>query len=173
MKKRVIKRKKFEININDIISLAFIIIIVVFVRVFIATPVNVHGGSMEPTLLGTETMLLNKFDLVFNDIERYDVVVIKTENKKLIKRVIGLPSEVIECSEGNIYINGKIIKDDYGIGKTTDFSKIKLSENEYFVLGDNREISKDSRIIGPIKREKILGTTKIVIFPFNKLKIIK
>lgn len=168
------ENKKISKNrFRELIPYLIIIIVVVLVRSFIITPVNVNGGSMEPTLMGNETMILNKIDLTFNEIERYDIVVVNINNKKLIKRVIGLPGDIIECSEGYIYINNKIITDKYGSGETTDFPKVKLSKNEYYVLGDNREVSKDSRILGPIPRNKILGTTKLVIYPFSEFGLIK
>lgn len=150
--------------IKELIPYIVILIIVVLFRSFIATPVKVDGTSMYPTLDGNEIMILNKL----GKIDRYDVVVIDYSPSDIIKRVIGLPGETVEIKNNVIYINGKKIKDQYGKGDTGEYDKIQLSDDEYFVLGDNREYSKDSRYIGPIKAKEIKGTTNFIIFPFTK-----
>ena len=155
--------------IKEIYPYVIILVAVVLFRSFIATPVRVDGESMFPTLKGNEIMILNKL----GHIDRYDIVVVKESKDDIIKRVYGLPGETIEVENSNIYINGKKIKDNFGSGETEDYPKRKLKKNEYFVLGDNREISKDSRIIGPVKEKQILGTTSFVIFPFNHLGKVK
>ena len=99
--------------------------------------------------------------------------VVKTDNNRIIKRVIGLPGESVMYEEGKLYINGKCVEDSYSLSSTKDFDNIVLKEDEYFVLGDNREVSKDSRMIGPVKKEQILGKTRLVIFPFTKIRIEK
>ena len=128
------------------------------------TPIMVSGKSMMPTLHGGELMMLQKF----GNINRYDVIVVDYKKDHLIKRVYGMPGETIECIDGIIYINDKVLSDKYGSGTTNDFKKIKLKDNEYFVLGDNRSDSLDSIIIGPVKKENILGKTSFVIYPFNE-----
>ena len=87
----------------------------------------------------------------------------------IIKRVIALPGETISCENNKIYINCRKIEDKYGSGITSDFKKIKLKNNEYFVLGDNRENSMDSRYYGPFNKKNIKGSTNIIVFPFNKI----
>ena len=125
---------------------------------------------MNPTLKGNEIMILNKMDKEF---ERYEIVVVKSSDGDIIKRVYGLPGETISCEGNKIYIDGKKIEDEYGVGQTLNFEKVQLKDDEYFVLGDNRMNSKDSRNFGPFKKEKIKGSTKIVIFPFNKIGKVK
>ena len=83
--------------------------------------------------------------------------------------IIGLPNESIRIKNNRIYINDKEIENSYAYGETSDYDEITLGEDEYFVLGDNRLISKDSRIIGPVKRSKIKGKTIFRIFPFTKI----
>ena len=151
--------------LKEVYPYIIILVVVILIRTFIATPIKVDGSSMFPTLKGNEIMILNKLGKP----KRFSIVVVAQEPDDLIKRVIGLPNETIEISNNNIYINGKKIKDKYGDGTTSDYQKIKLKKDEYFVLGDNRENSRDGRSIGPIKKEKIKGTTSIVIFPFNKI----
>ena len=154
-------------NIKEAIPYVVIIVVVALIRTFIITPVRVTGDSMVPTLTDGEIMLLYKLA----DIERNDIVVIDTDSSDgyIIKRLIGMPGETIECENGSIFINGKKVNDKYGDGITEDFEKVKLEDDEYFVMGDNRTWSKDSRVFGPVKEEEILGTTSITIFPFNKI----
>ena len=158
MKEKIIK------NIKELLPYIIILIAVLLVRAFIATPIKVNGDSMYDTLDGSEFMILNKLAQV----DRYDIVVVDTKEDELIKRVYGLPGEKIAIENGNIYINDKKIEDKYAYGTTSDYKSVVLKEDEYFVLGDNRAISLDSRIIGPVKKKQIKGTTNFILFPFNR-----
>ena len=172
--------------LKDIISYALIILVVVTIRIFIFDPVRVDGPSMDTTLKNGEVIILNKFEYRKKDIERYDVVVIKItdpsskETKQIIKRVIGLPNEVIEIKDNKVYADGKELDSSFTSSKSDDFdmSKIglkKIPGDSYLVMGDNREVSLDSRYseVGTIKKEQIIGKASIVIWPLNKIKIIK
>ena len=152
---------------KEVIPYVIIIIVVILIRSFIITPVRVTGASMSPTLKDGEIMLLYKLA----KIERNDIVVVDTDSSDgyIIKRVIAMPGDTIEYKNGNLYINGKKKKDKFGSGKTEDIPKTILKNDEYFVMGDNREWSKDSRIIGPVKEKEIKGETKIIIYPLNKI----
>lgn len=155
---------------NDILSYVIIILVVVLVRTFIITPVRVVGSSMDKTLKEGEILLLEKIDKKY---KRYDIVVIKENNERIIKRIIGMPGESVKIVEGVIYINGEAIEDKYASSYTGDFSLDKfdldvIPENSYFVLGDNRIVSKDSRLLGPINKKKIQGKAIYIIWPFNK-----
>ncbi len=161
---------KVKTFFKELIPYVIILVVVIIIRSYIVTPVKVSGESMYPTLKGTEVMILNKLD---KEYDRYDIVVVKSPDGDIIKRVYGLPGETISCEGGIIYINGKKIEDDYGHGKTMDFKEVKLKDNEYYVLGDNRMNSKDSRIFGPFTKKEIKGTTKLVIFPFSKIGNVK
>ncbi|MGB4627819.1 MAG: signal peptidase I [Erysipelotrichaceae bacterium] len=152
--------------IKEIIPYIIIVIAVVLIRTYIITPVTVYGPSMETTLYSNDIMLLYKFNK--NNIKRYDIVVFKYGNDRLIKRVIGLPGDTIKCLDGKIYINNEEKSNEYGYGSNLQFSQITLKEDEYFVMGDNRENSLDSRYFGPVTSEQILGTTDFIIFPFNR-----
>ncbi len=159
--------EKLKKIIKESIPYVIIIIVVALIRTFIVTPVRVSGASMDPTLTDGEIMLLYKL----SKINRNDIVVIDTDTEDgyIIKRVIALPGETIEYEKGSLFINGKKHSDNFADGETEDFDRVKLKGDEYFVMGDNREWSKDSRIIGPINEKDILGTTSITIFPFNKI----
>jgi len=115
-------------------------------------------------------MILNKLVVRVRGIDRWDIVVIRVDGSNLIKRVIGLPGETIKYYEGNLYINGEQKDDPFSLTFTYDFEEIKIGANEYFVMGDNRSISQDSRSpqIGNVSRSDIRGRSNIVLFPFNR-----
>ena len=154
-------------------NLIFIIVIIaiILIRLFIVTPVRVSGTSMYPTLKNGDIMLLNK--TAKKKIKRYDVVVIskKFKGEELIKRVIGIPGDTVESKDGKIYVNDKAIDDKFAHGITNNFDKISLSKekNKYFVLGDNREVSLDSRILGKVNGKYIKGTSNLRLLPFSKI----
>ncbi len=159
--------------IKSLLPYITIIIVVVLIRTFIITPVRVDGSSMYPTLNGGEIMILNKL----GKINRLDIVVVKTESEdNIIKRVIGMPGETVELKDEKIYINDEEFEDTYGFGttyNTNSMPKVLLKDDEYFVMGDNREVSLDSRVLGPINKKDIKGTTSLVIFPFKSFGIKK
>ena len=124
---------------------------------------------MMNTLHNGDLMILNKMDKRY---ERNEIIVFKKNNERLIKRVIGLPKEKIKCVSGVIYINNEEYDDKYATGETKDFQEYTMGDDEYFVMGDNRGNSLDSRIIGPIKKNVIMGSTRTIIFPFNRIKVL-
>lgn len=162
--------------LKNIIPYVVIVIAVVFFRIFIATPIQVVGSSMYPTLKSDEILILNKVSK--NKLKRFDIVVIKYNSETIIKRIIGLPGEKIEYIDNVLYVNGEIVDEPFEHEDTNDFSLSEISsesvpEDSYFVVGDNRGISMDSRIIGFIDKKDILGKASLRLFPINKLGIIK
>lgn len=153
--------------IKEVIPYIVIVVVVVLIRTFIITPVRVDGDSMKNTLKNGDILLLYKL----SSIDRFDIIVLDEEkdNEKIIKRVIGLPGETVAIKKGKIYINDKVIDDEYAYGQTSDYNKVTLRDNEYFILGDNRLISKDSRYFGPIKDNEIKGKIVFRLFPFTKI----
>lgn len=164
--------------LKEIIPYIVIILIVILIRTFIVTPVQVDGASMYPTLSNNEILLLKKYDKSY---ERFDIVVLKYNKDKLIKRIIGLPGEYIEFKNDRLYVDGKEIKQNFKRNTETDdfslsslFSEgVTVPKDSYFVMGDNRGNSTDSRVIGFIKKKNIEGTIGIAIFPFNKFGKVK
>ena len=157
-------------KIKDSISFIIIILAIILVRLFIVTPVRVDGPSMNNTLKDGDILLLDKYD---NKYERFEIVVFNYNGERLIKRVIGLPGEVVSYKNNKLYINGNEIEDNYGLGYTENFelkdlNLTKIPDNEYLVMGDNRNDSLDSRYFGTISKDKILGSVKYRLFPFNK-----
>ena len=173
-KEKELNQKKAHKDVFlDFLPYIIIVLVVLIIRTFIATPVRVNGSSMETTLLNGETMILNKLAIKVKGVNRWDIVVIKTSDSFIIKRVIALPGETIKYESDILYINDKELEDNYSLSETEDFKEIKLNKDEYFVMGDNRYVSQDSRVVGPIKKEAIIGKTNIRLFPIDKLGLIK
>ena len=165
-------KQKVSSVLNATLPYIIIVIVVALIRTFIITPVQVEGMSMYSTLDDKEILLLKKYDKSY---DRFDVVVFNYNNTKLIKRVVGLPGDTVEYKDNNLYINGKYIKEEFlkNNQETYDFSLEDLGyetlpDGYYFVMGDNRTNSTDSRVIGLVSAEDIEGTTNFVIFPLNK-----
>lgn len=154
-------------KIKELLPYVLIIIVVILIRTFIITPVRVDGTSMNKTLNNDDILLLYRLA----KIKRYDIVVLDEvmDDEVIIKRVIGLPGETVEIKNDRIYVDNEEIKDEYAFGETSDYEKRILGEDEYFLLGDNRLVSKDSRTFGPVKKSDIKGVTIVRIYPFNKI----
>lgn len=157
--------------IKELVPYIIILITVIVIRSFIITPVRVDGPSMESNLNNGEILLLEKFNKNF---KRFDIVVLKYQNEKLVKRIIGLPGENVKYRNNTLYINNKKVIEKFITEDTSDFSlqKIgfdKIPEGYYFVVGDNRDNSLDSRFIGLISKDDIEGKVIFRIFPFNRI----
>ena len=164
-----------------------IIVFVVIIRTFIITPVSVSGTSMVPTLENGDILLVYKLRYRLQGPKRFDIVTIDKKGGDLIKRVIGLPGDrlryVVNRDEDGNFTNKLIINDEvveeYFISEdaknnTCSFSNdiceetITIPDGYYYVMGDNREVSMDSRVIGPVSKDEIFGITEFRIFPFNR-----
>ena len=149
-----------------------IIILVVLIKAYVVSPIRVNGASMEDTLYDKDIMILNEITYRFQDINRFDIVVVKTDSEYLIKRVIGLPGEIIRYEDNVLYINDQVVEEDFSHEKTNDF-ELRVEEGCYFVMGDNRINSTDSRILGAIPKKDIMGKTNFIVYPFNRFGQIK
>ena len=147
-----------------------LVMIIILFKIFIFNFILVKGDSMNPKYKNNDFMFLNKIIYKFTPIKRGDVVVLKYKNDDLIKRVIGLPKDKIKVENGKLYINNKEYKEDYINSYTAseDFDEVTIKNNEYFVMGDNRYNSYDSRRFGPINKKDIMGKVEFKIFPFDK-----
>ena len=155
------KTTNFREFCNEWVPYIVVILFVILVKMYIVTPIRVNGSSMDDTLNNGDIMILNIINYRFNDIKRFDIVVVDEEHEPLIKRIIGLPGD------NKLYVNGKFVEDKFGTYETDDFY-YNVPDGEYFVLGDNRTNSMDSRVFGSFKKKQIKGKTKLTIFPFNR-----
>jgi len=159
-----------------VISLA----IIIPVRYFLIQPFYVKGASMEPNFYDHEYLIIDEISYRFNEPSRGDIVVFKypkDPKQFFIKRVIGLPGEKVRIQDSRIYINGTILNEGY-LPEATEtalplhgYSDVILGPDEYFLLGDNRNQSLDSRIFGPVKREYLIGRTWVRGWPFNRVTV--
>lgn len=161
--------------IKESVPYIIIIVVVVLIRTFIATPVIVSGDSMKPNLHDGEMLIVRKIGYNSGSIERFDIVVVKEGEDEIIKRVIGLPGEHISYKSNMLFVNGKLVEQDYKFYDTVDFNLEEICtcssipEGKYLVLGDNRPVSKDSRTIGLIDEKYIFGEAIFRIWPISKL----
>ncbi len=158
---------KFKKILKEYLPYVVILVLVLIIKYNVVAPIRVNGRSMNNTLKDGDIMILNIIGYKTSNLKRFDIVVVDNGKDYLIKRVIGLPGEEVEYIDNKLYINGKLVKDKYGNGNTSNF-KVKVKNNSYFVLGDNREDSLDSRYYGSFNKKKILGKTNFTVFPFNR-----
>jgi len=169
--------KKEIISWIKLIVTAFIIAFIL--KTFIFQIAYVKGPSMEPTLYEGQILIVSKLNYRLGSPKRGDIVVLNDnlEHKDLIKRVIGLPGENVDIKDGFVYINGELLEEDYISVPTYEngFEASDVPENKYFVLGDNRPESRDSRSssLGFVERENIMGKAVFRLWPLNKLGTIK
>ena len=150
---------------------------------FVGQRTQVSGSSMEPKLSDEDNLIVDKITYQFKDPERYDIIVFPFQYEPdtyYIKRIIGLPGETIYIDDdGNIYIDDEILNEPYGKEVITDpgraYEPIVLGEDEYFVMGDNRNNSSDSRdpVVGNVQRDDLIGKAWVRIWPFDKMGMIK
>lgn len=166
------------------IYLLIVLLLTYLVIMYVGQRTEVSGSSMEPTLTDGDNLIVDKISYRFNEPKRFDIIVFPfqyQENTYYIKRIIGLPGETVQIDEdGVIYINGEVLYESYG-REIIDSDKIGIAEepitlgpDEYFVLGDNRNHSSDSRIpeVGNINKDQIIGRAWLRIWPFDNFGII-
>ncbi|MBV4131189.1 signal peptidase I [Holdemanella biformis] len=173
------------------------IVILLFVN-FVAHPVRVDGKSMYPTLKDGEFGFTNVGGVLLNGVKRGDIVVITMEEKgqktHWVKRVIGMPGDTISCVNDIVFINGKVLDetqyidpdyrqscvDQFGYFNKVpnadntdvqDFEEVKLGDDEYYVMGDNRPYSKDSRYVGPVKKSQLFAKKMLVLLPISDIGV--
>ena len=166
------------------------------VRYFVFEPVRVDGHSMDTTLADKEVMLVTKPEVLLGRLKHGDVVVVRfpdrftqatlrlgapidislSNHTLFVKRLVGLPGDVIAVQGGHLYLNDQPVDEPYVDADKfggRDFARYTLKEDEYFVMGDNRANSNDSRSVGPLSYDMIVGHAKMVLLPVGKLRTIK
>lgn len=171
--------------LNTAIYLLCVLGAVWLVITFVGQRTEVEGASMENTLHNGDNLIVEKLSYRFHDPERFDIIVFPfqfQDNTYYIKRIIGLPGETVQImDDGSIYINGEKLEENYGmevikpetIGRAAE--PIELGDDEYFVMGDNRNNSSDSRtdMVGNIKRENIIGKAWLRIWPVSDFGVLQ
>ncbi len=156
-------------KMKELIPYIVIFVFVILLKLFVVTPIRVNGTSMMNTLHPKDIMILNKTAYLAKGPKRFDIVVVRLDDEDIIKRVIGLPGEVIEYKDNVLYVNGKKVEEKVKGLETADYKSEKIPAGSYLVMGDNREASYDGRAFGFIKKNQILGRTSLVILPFNRI----
>lgn len=166
----------FLLYVAVVVGITFLIIHYVGQRTYVS------GSSMENTLSDGDNLIVDKITYRFSDPKRYDIIVFPyqyEENTYFIKRIIGLPGETVQIVDGTIYINGEALQESYGreVMKNSGLAAdpVTLGEDEYFVLGDNRNDSTDSRdpSVGKIPRDRIIGRAWVRIWPLSKIGVLR
>ena len=177
------KRKKKDSIARSVLETGLFILAVLVITLilsrYVFSRVTVHNHSMEQTLLENDNLLIDKISYRFHEPKRFDIIVFKQKGtgEDLIKRIIGLPFETVQITDGKIYIDGEVLTDVKGVDKP-EFAGIAadpvtLSVGEYFVIGDNREESIDSRYeeVGIVTSTKITGRLFARIYPFKRIRL--
>ena len=167
------KKKNLKGFVREFLPYIIIILIVVIIKSYIVSPIRVNGSSMKNTLHDKDIMILDEISYRFTKIKRFDIVVVHYQNEYLIKRVIGLPGDNISYQNNQLYVNGKKVQENFEHAHTDDFSTVKVPKGKYFVLGDNRINSSDSRVLGFFDKKDIKGKTNLIIFPLSRVGIKK
>ncbi|PEX92910.1 signal peptidase I [Bacillus cereus] len=176
----MMQKKKRLREFLEIIAIACLFVFLA--KIFVFFPTTVKGASMRPTLQDGDKVIVNKLAKQFESYEREDIIVVKTDNF-YVKRVIGLPGDVIEMRNDQLYVNDEVKNEEYLhsnkkqaekklMNLTEDFGPITVPKNKIFVMGDNRLISRDSRNgLGLIDRADVLGKLTAIYYPFEHVKI--
>lgn len=179
------KKSRGREAFSTLIYFIVIILLAVLFVTFVAQRTKVSGPSMYPTLEDGDNLIVDKISYHFRDPERFDIIIFPYEDEDeeesyFIKRIIGLPGETVQIDEdGNIYIDGEILEEDYGYEQILNpgiaADPVVLGEDEYFVMGDNRNNSLDSRYpeVGVVEGDTIVGRAWIRIYPFDSIGLVK
>lgn len=171
---QVSDQSRLSLTVSWIVDLVVMIALAVYVVYLFGSRVEVVGGSMKPVLNSGDVVLMNRLAYTLSSPERFDIAVFERESSGLnLKRIIGLPGETVQIIGSQIYINGELLEADEAITTVTIAGlaeyPIELGEDEYFLLGDNRDSSEDSRFasIGNIKRSQLVGKAWLLFKPFS------
>ncbi len=189
------KKKKNDIEeyeekpasvLSEVFSFILYLVLVVGVTFFIITFVGqrtyVSGSSMENTLSDGDNLIVDKISYRFSDPKRFDIIVFPFRYKEkvyYIKRIIGMPGETVQIEDGKIYIDGEVLQESYGrqVIQNPGLAEepVELGEDEYFVLGDNRNDSTDSRdpSVGVLRRDELIGRAWVRIWPLSKIEVLE
>ena len=172
------KQRAPKVSQSLVIDVLVAVAVSVFIILFLYQPVRVEGTSMVPMLQDQDRLFINKLAYRVSDIQRGDVVVFeypRDPSKSYIKRVIAVPGDRLRIDHGQVYVNGQLLPEPYVPSRYADERsqpELALHAGEYFVMGDHRSISSDSRDFGPVQRERIYGKAAFVYWPFNQAGVV-
>ena len=158
-------------------AFAFAGVAVLRVTTLIAMPIRVEGSSMEGTLHNNEYTVVTRFEYLLGDPARFDVVICHYPDRggtRFVKRIVGVPGDTVALVNGVLYVNGEAIEEAYIEHRSRDnMPEITVAEGSYFVLGDNRPNSNDSRFVGQLTRDQILGKVRLVAWPPADIRLVE
>lgn len=158
-------------------SIVIALLISFFIITFVVQAFYIPSGSMLPTLKPGDRIFANKFIYRFREPRRQEIIVFKwpvDPKRRFIKRLIGLPGDRVKIVEGQVYVNDKPLEEDYTLERSyTDFPEVKVPKGHYFMLGDNRNNSEDSRFWGFVPQENIVGKAFVIFWPLNRMGLIR
>ena len=162
---------------KELIRDVLVALVIVLILTAVIKPTIVKESSMEPTLYENHYLIINKLAYKIGDEERGDIIVFESEletedgdKKLLIKRIVGLPGETVEVKDGAVYINGQLLEEEYlKDGITPGNVKVTVPEGQLFAMGDNRVVSIDSRELGCIDEDTVMGKAVVRLYPFNQI----
>ncbi len=170
-----IKKSEYRENVE---AFAIAVVTILFILIFVAQSFLVKGTSMDPTLQDGERLIVNKFTYKFKTPKTGEVIVFKypgDPTKKFIKRVIGEPGDSVSIQDSKVYVNGRALEEPYILEKMdSDYDYVTVPEGTIFVLGDNRNGSRDSRYtdVGFVPLKNVVGRANLIFWPINKIKIL-
>lgn len=174
------ENNKLRHVVNWVVDVVVVIALAWFLVYAFGTRIPITGHSMTPLLEPQDVVLMDRLAYDFGSPDRFDVVVYKREDQKMnVKRVIGLPGETVQIKNSAVYIDGERLSEPEGLGRISlgglAENPIKLGEEEYFLLGDNRDSSEDSRFsnIGNVSKEQIQGRVWFRLLPFKNIELIR
>lgn len=157
-------------------TLATAVIAAFLITTFVFQIIYVDGPSMLETLQNDERMFVTKINYRFHDPERFDVVVChfpERGNENFVKRIVGVPGDTLAVRGGQLFVNGEAVREDYiDYAPQYTMEDVTLTDDQYFVLGDNRAVSNDSHIVGPLTRGQIVGEVQAVVWPLSAFRAI-
>lgn len=160
--------------IKDMFKYLIVIGVIILIRIYCLTTSEIIGPSMNPNLMDGDIVLVETITPKLNRFNRFDVVVVKYSSPSyIVKRIIGLPNDHIRYQDNNLYVNDELVAQEFAFEGDIDSLDVIVPANNYYVIGDNRVDSKDSRDFGPIEESDIIGKPIMRIWPIKDLKLVK
>lgn len=179
------KTVKIKHVMDTIKDLLIVLLVALLIIQFIVARTQVPSGSMEPTIQIGDNLIISRISSYFKDPVRGEVVIFRQDGENMVKRLIGLPGEVVDLIDGEVYINGVVLDEDTYLSEEVlteplnvpgyeriDFPYI-VPEDSYFFMGDNRGRSLDSRVYGAVKEDKVIAIGAYRVYPFNQMGLIE